>query len=100
MANETMDRNRESNQTQGTQQTGKLTDYREFTTPTLGLARGRSVSVRGIGNQEGHSPVYLLWDEQGQTLIESVNQVTIIDVGALPPATTQIKDLLRRTMTK
>jgi hypothetical protein len=72
-----------------------FTDQRIFDPPTPAIVRGRMVKVRALGNHEGHSPAYLCWDEQGQSTIESIDEVTMVDINSLPPSTEQVAELFR-----
>lgn len=91
----TTDRNRQTGQQQGGDQYANFTDQRIFETPKTAIVRGRLVKVSALGNHEGHSPAYLCWDEQGQSQIESIEDVTMVDLNSLPPSTEQVTELFR-----
>lgn len=65
-----------------------FTDQRLFTTPLMAIWRGKMVSILAIGNQEGHSPAYLLVDSLGQTQIVSLTDVTVFTPTSIEQAQT------------
>jgi hypothetical protein len=77
-----------------TQSRNSFTDQRIFEPPVLCIVRGRLCKAKALGNQEGHSPAYLIWD-RGESRIESLEDVTIVDLDALAPTNDQVMDLFR-----
>lgn len=92
---ETQQRNRQQGNQGNSDPYANFTDQRIFETPKTAIVRGRLVKVSALGNHEGHSPAYLCWDEAGQSQIESIEDVTMVDLNSLPPSTEQVTELFR-----
>ncbi len=79
-------------------QSGNFTDQRLFTQPWLGKVRGQKgyVVVKALGNAEGHSPAYLCENEEGDSMIQSIEDVKRVplDISAIVPTEDQVRRLL------
>lgn len=84
---------------QATQEKANLTDVKLYDIPRCGFWRGRTVTIEGVGNQEGHSPAFLVVDERGQSQIASLNEVTVLGMLLIPPTIEQIQRAVEQGQT-
>ena len=84
-----------SQQDERDQVLGNYTVEQTFDPPKIGIVAGQFVKISSQGNHEGHSPAYLCWDDAGQSSIESLEDVTLVDMSAIPPTVDQMRRLLK-----
>lgn len=80
---------------------GEVRNVATFNRSLYGIRQNQQpVKILGVGDEQGKSPVYLTVDERGQSAWQSINEVRIIDMEALPTNTEYFRTVTQQQTTR